>query len=118
MNVIFFFFFFFQAEDGIRDTSVTGVQTCALPINETKSDLDAAVAQLAHSEYASEAAPLEHEWAAQPAKRGAGARRLGEILPAVLVKLGVSLVQSPTSGGMTSSVPEPEVGGPDNAVSD
>src|SRR5437764_5893654 len=30
--VVFIFFFFFQAEDGIRDTSVTGVQTCALPI--------------------------------------------------------------------------------------
>src|SRR6266487_1876984 len=32
--VIFFllFFFFFQAEDGIRDGRVTGVQTCALPI--------------------------------------------------------------------------------------
>ena len=28
----FFNFFFFQAEDGIRDWSVTGVQTCALPI--------------------------------------------------------------------------------------
>src|ERR1019366_8310445 len=28
----FFSFFFFQAEDGIRDWSVTGVQTCALPI--------------------------------------------------------------------------------------
>src|SRR5690606_9194592 len=28
----FFFFFFFQAEDGIRDFHVTGVQTCALPI--------------------------------------------------------------------------------------
>src|SRR5690606_41718652 len=27
-----FFFFFFQAEDGIRDFHVTGVQTCALPI--------------------------------------------------------------------------------------
>src|SRR5436189_5400604 len=27
-----FYGFFFQAEDGIRDTSVTGVQTCALPI--------------------------------------------------------------------------------------
>src|SRR5260370_2433021 len=27
-----FFCFFFQAEDGIRDSSVTGVQTCALPI--------------------------------------------------------------------------------------
>src|SRR5688572_32704960 len=28
-----FFFFFFQAEDGIRDLTVTGVQTCALPIS-------------------------------------------------------------------------------------
>src|SRR5438309_2906965 len=28
-----FFFFFFQAEDGIRDGTVTGVQTCALPIS-------------------------------------------------------------------------------------
>src|SRR5437016_2662966 len=30
--VVFLLFFFFQAEDGIRDWSVTGVQTCALPI--------------------------------------------------------------------------------------
>src|SRR6266850_4091950 len=29
----FLFFFFFQAEDGIRDYKVTGVQTCALPIS-------------------------------------------------------------------------------------
>src|SRR6266566_2960425 len=29
----FYFFFFFQAEDGIRDYKVTGVQTCALPIS-------------------------------------------------------------------------------------
>src|SRR5438034_10134858 len=29
----YFFFFFFQAEDGIRDHCVTGVQTCALPIS-------------------------------------------------------------------------------------
>src|SRR5258708_28892009 len=28
------FFFFFQAEDGIRDDLVTGVQTCALPISK------------------------------------------------------------------------------------
>src|SRR5688572_31294087 len=28
-----FLFFFFQAEDGIRDLTVTGVQTCALPIS-------------------------------------------------------------------------------------
>src|SRR5699024_2935111 len=31
--VSFVFFFFFQAEDGIRDRNVTGVQTCALPIS-------------------------------------------------------------------------------------
>ena len=31
-------FFFFQAEDGIRYTSVTGVQTCALPICDDEKD--------------------------------------------------------------------------------
>src|SRR5437762_8230456 len=46
------FFFFFQAEDGIRDTSVTGVQTCALPISPLGRslrqylDLDEAVLDL------------------------------------------------------------------------
>src|SRR2546430_13998829 len=30
-------FFFFQAEDGIRDLTVTGVQTCALPISRVES---------------------------------------------------------------------------------
>src|SRR5205823_9892007 len=33
--------FFFQAEDGIRAKLVTGVQTCALPISEIKSMIDA-----------------------------------------------------------------------------
>src|SRR5438128_9815988 len=39
-NVVLFFFF--QAEDGIRDATVTGVQTCALPISEPPliADLD------------------------------------------------------------------------------
>src|SRR5699024_11835796 len=41
-------FFFFQAEDGIRDRNVTGVQTCALPI----------FGQLAHGEYSSVAGRL------------------------------------------------------------
>src|SRR3712207_9479088 len=31
-------FFFFQAEDGIRDIGVTGVQTCALPISAVSGD--------------------------------------------------------------------------------
>src|SRR5687767_15651571 len=34
---VLFFFFFFQAEDGIRDKLVTGVQTCALPIFDAAS---------------------------------------------------------------------------------
>src|SRR5438067_9321317 len=38
ISVLFcFFFFFFQAEDGIRDRNVTGVQTCALPISVSGS---------------------------------------------------------------------------------
>src|SRR5256886_4768005 len=34
-TLIMIFFFFFQAEDGIRDLTVTGVQTCALPISKS-----------------------------------------------------------------------------------
>src|SRR5206468_8384233 len=33
------FFFFFQAEDGIRDLIVTGVQTCALPICPRRTEM-------------------------------------------------------------------------------
>src|SRR5690606_40770885 len=36
-------FFFFQAEDGIRDFHVTGVQTCALPILICRSAVDSTV---------------------------------------------------------------------------
>ena len=32
-SMVSLYFFFFQAEDGIRDDLVTGVQTCALPIS-------------------------------------------------------------------------------------
>src|SRR6266536_2507452 len=41
-----FFFFFFQAEDGIRDPLVTGVQTCALPIYQGGAD---PAAQVGHA---------------------------------------------------------------------
>src|SRR5690348_18247205 len=37
-DVYDFLFFFFQAEDGIRDGRVTGVQTCALPICKVLDD--------------------------------------------------------------------------------
>src|SRR2546430_12930592 len=38
--ILYFFFFFFQAEDGIRDLTVTGVQTCALPIFGADREID------------------------------------------------------------------------------
>jgi len=60
--------------------------------------LDAAAAQLPRSEHRAEAAPLADELARAQTMRGAGPRRLGEILPAVLAKLGVHLVKSPESG--------------------
>src|SRR2546429_3668840 len=36
-QLYFLWFFFFQAEDGIRDVAVTGVQTCALPISNLRN---------------------------------------------------------------------------------
>src|SRR2546430_13191858 len=36
LGVVDLLFFFFQAEDGIRDLTVTGVQTCALPISTAR----------------------------------------------------------------------------------
>src|SRR2546429_7366672 len=44
-------FFFFQAEDGIRDVAVTGVQTCALPISLTReqaTELASDILDVAH----------------------------------------------------------------------
>src|SRR5437588_9190695 len=42
------YFFFFQAEDGIRDHCVTGVQTCALPICMDLIHLDAGAFHSSH----------------------------------------------------------------------
>src|SRR5699024_11525203 len=40
------FRFFFQAEDGIRDRNVTGVQTCALPISHARSVTEPAMTRV------------------------------------------------------------------------
>src|SRR3712207_1231310 len=45
-----FFFFFFQAEDGIRDIGVTGVQTCALPIFTPHTNFEGSVYILSKDE--------------------------------------------------------------------
>src|SRR5207302_2491540 len=50
--LFFFIVFFFQAEDGIRDFHVTGVQTCALPI--------------CYWRYLQEVVPVFFEWHEQP----------------------------------------------------
>src|SRR2546422_10656713 len=49
-SVVFIFFFFFQAEDGIRDVAVTGVQTCALPISHHRFMLAQLMDDLRHAE--------------------------------------------------------------------
>src|SRR3712207_6859756 len=59
-------FFFFQAEDGIRDIGVTGVQTCALPIS------DDARAELALAAHADPRNHLAHYLLAEALNRGAG----------------------------------------------
>src|SRR5437762_1771526 len=46
-SLTLFLFFFFQAEDGIRDTSVTGVQTCALPISASVREISGTSKELA-----------------------------------------------------------------------
>src|SRR5207302_7647936 len=62
--LFFFFFFFFQAEDGIRDFHVTGVQTCALPIYLTQvaEDIAAAGIQPAAHKLMSPALARRERW--------------------------------------------------------
>src|SRR5690606_40592671 len=82
-------FFFFQAEDGIRDFHVTGVQTCALPISAGARRLSAAhraaPAQKPQANFgpkprwspaAEPAAPRAPEPGASPAR--SGERRVGQ----------------------------------------
>src|SRR5690554_776161 len=47
-----FYFFFFQAEDGIRDADVTGVQTCALPILREIFNVKAHICRFGGDEFA------------------------------------------------------------------
>src|SRR5256886_14439914 len=60
-----FGFFFFQAEDGIRDLTVTGVQTCALPILQEGAAQLVALASAANR-YVEETAP--YKLAKEPAR--------------------------------------------------
>src|SRR2546422_7113363 len=57
-------FFFFQAEDGIRDVAVTGVQTCALPISHRLGD-----PARHHSPGEAHRGPLAADPGARPARK-------------------------------------------------
>src|SRR5438034_3976984 len=59
-SISFIFFFFFQAEDGIRDHCVTGVQTCALPIYPAKTDPHIRRERRSKNEIESELEPRGH----------------------------------------------------------
>src|SRR5699024_12121957 len=85
-------FFFFQAEDGIRDRNVTGVQTCALPIEKQ--------AEAEQKQRASDAIASEFVYAAVDPSRDYGfvAVAAGEGLKAVFADLSVD---AGVSGGQT-----------------
>src|SRR5438876_8621459 len=68
---VIFGFFFFQAEDGIRDGRVTGVQTCALPIldgywQEGRIHLDLGEVELANGGRFGPEVNVEHQGLQQP----------------------------------------------------
>src|SRR5216683_5646220 len=76
-----FFFFFFQAEDGIRDLIVTGVQTCALPILLKPEDLTTLVEQAVFLERtAHPKIGFETRFAARPVLLRCDARLVGQAL--------------------------------------
>src|SRR2546425_12659423 len=89
-------FFFFQAEDGIRDKLVTGVQTCALPISPGRRRVEVAVGErkgvAAVARHQPQLVPLAAEVGAvdDPFAVGTpvGARLPGRLLVAQLARRG------------------------------
>src|SRR5256885_4853995 len=69
-----FVFFFFQAEDGIRDYKVTGVQTCALPISPGRGASAPAAGRRPGRPAAGAEAPRPGAGASGGAARARGAR--------------------------------------------
>src|SRR2546425_12922780 len=70
-------FFFFQAEDGIRDKLVTGVQTCALPICGRRVDDNRGCGAQA-------VVPADERQAAEPSDKAAAVGHVGLIPPVPL----------------------------------
>src|SRR5205809_6063588 len=99
---ICFFFFFFQAEDGIRDVAVTGVQTCALPI----FDRDGAGDVVYHQHvgvYAYTREALER-WVRLPPVPAERWERLEQLRPLLHgLPIGVALCAAPVAPGVDTA---------------
>jgi transposase len=67
-------------------------------MEQVMTDLQAAVNQIPASAHAAEAQPLIAAMKQAPSRRRSGPRRIGEILPAILARLGVPIVKSQASG--------------------
>jgi hypothetical protein len=70
----------------------------AIAPDQLLRNLDAAALQLGPSDEREEATSLAEELAQVQTKRGSGPKAIGEIVPAVLVKLGINLISSSKSG--------------------
>src|SRR5882762_3950343 len=92
--ILFYVFFFFQAEDGIRDSSVTGVQTCALPIPPARGPPDLASVQPSGGPRAGGPSPRRGHLSrfVQPP------RRVGPLLPSHLSSEGISIRGAAATG--------------------
>src|SRR5690606_2094945 len=106
------FFFFFQAEDGIRDFHVTGVQTCALPICcDTLAKFAAGLADdLLSTLYLATKAPV---WVAPAMNQQMWAAKATQRNLATLIEDGVHVIM-PDAGSQAwgevglGRMPEPE----------
>src|SRR5437867_9469680 len=92
-------FFFFQAEDGIRDRTVTGVQTCALPISADHGEARGDHGELTHGLFAYESTLkiplLVHQNGVVPHRVENGYLRHIDIVPTILERAGVAKPAAP-----------------------
>src|SRR5690606_40894416 len=70
--LMLFLIFFFQAEDGIRDFHVTGVQTCALPISSSRER--SCTSRAIRNRYLPRSLPLMRDQVLSYARRAAATR--------------------------------------------